>query len=30
MFVKREYTEDVYANVLQRLDNMVKAELPES
>ena len=30
MFVKREYTEDVYVTVLQRLDNMVKAELPES
>jgi hypothetical protein len=28
--VKREYTEGVYVNVLQRLDNMVKAELLES
>ena len=29
MFVKRETTQDVYAVVLQRLSDMVKAALPE-
>ncbi len=29
MFVKREATEDVYAVVLQRLSDKVKAGLPE-
>ena len=30
MYVKREDTEDVYVHVLQGLNDMVKAELPEA
>jgi hypothetical protein len=30
MYVKREVTEDVYVAVLQRLNDMAKAKLPES
>jgi hypothetical protein len=30
MYVKREVTEDVYFTVLQRLNDMAKAKLPES